>query len=187
MITIVSGLPRSGTSLMMQMLQAGGMTVLCDEKRPADEHNPRGYLELQKVRSLEKDNSWMPDAEGKVVKVVSLLLYHLPAGFEYRVIFMRRDLDEILRSQERMLEGLNQPGGPMRETMKQHFTKHLDSLAEWVTRQPHVKIIDCPYADLVVSPASTARTVVDFLGVDLDIEKMIETVDPALYRQRNER
>ncbi|MEX1230829.1 MAG: sulfotransferase [Planctomycetaceae bacterium] len=187
MITIVSGLPRSGTSLMMQMLQAGGLPLLCDENRPADEHNPRGYLELQKVRSLEKDNSWVPDAEGKVVKVVSLLLYHLPAGFEYRVIFMRRDLDEVLRSQERMLEDLNQPGGPMRETMKQHFTKHLDSLAEWVTRQPHVRMIDCSYAELVTSPAATAQTVIDFLGVDLNLEQMIEAVDPALYRQRNER
>lgn len=187
MITIVSGLPRSGTSLMMQMLHAGGMTVLCDDNRPADEHNPRGYLELQKVRSLEKDNSWMADAEGKVVKVVSLLLYHLPAGFEYRVIFMRRDFDEVLRSQERMLDGLKQPGGPIHDTMKQHFTKHLDSLAEWVARQPHVTMIDCPYSELVTSPAATAKTVVDFLGVDLNVVQMIESVDPALYRQRNER
>lgn len=186
MITIVSGLPRSGTSLMMQMLHAGGMPVLADDNRPPDEHNPRGYLELQKVKILDKDNSWMAEAEGKVLKVVSLLLYHLPAGFEYRIIFMKRDVDEILSSQERMLAGLHQSAGPDRAMMKQHFEKHLESLAEWIGRQPHIQAIGCPYAELVTSPAATIPSVVEFLGVDLAVDNMISAVDPSLYRQRND-
>src|SRR5262245_12033356 len=112
MITIVSGLPRSGTSLMMQMLQAGGLPILCDQVRAADDDNPRGYLEFEKVRQLAKDAGWMNQADGKVLKVVSLLLYHLPPGFEYRVVFMRRNLDEILRSQEKMLNRRGEPPGP---------------------------------------------------------------------------
>lgn len=102
MITVVSGLPRSGTSLMMQMLLEGGMPVLRDAGRPADEHDPRGYLEYRKVRSLKDDCSWLHDADGRAIKVVSQLLYYLPADFEYRDIFMRRDLDEVLQSQEKM-------------------------------------------------------------------------------------
>ncbi len=184
MITIVSGLPRSGTSLMMQMLQSGGLPVLCDADRPADEHNPRGYLEYQKVKSLKTDNTWLCEAEGKVVKIVSLLLYYLPAGFDYRVIFMRRELDEVLRSQEKMLEGLHQSAGPARELMKQHFARHLLSLEEWIAKQPHVQVMDCHYAELVQEPAAMSKRVIDFLGIDLPIDRMIAAVDPKLYRQR---
>src|SRR5262245_6238620 len=101
MITLVSGLPRSGTSLLVQMLEAGGLPILCDNLRPADEDNPRGYLEFDKVRHLERDAGWMAEAEGRALKVVSPLLYHLPRGFEYRIVFMRRDLEEILDSQDR--------------------------------------------------------------------------------------
>src|SRR5262245_44380653 len=130
MITIVSGLPRSGTCLMMQMLQAGGLPLLCDQVRAADEDNPRGYLEFDKVRQLAKDAGWMSQAEGKALKVVSLLLYHLPPGFEYRVLFMRRDLDEILTSQEKMLARRGESPGPDRATMRRHFERHLEGLGE---------------------------------------------------------
>ena len=107
MITVVSGLPRSGTSLVMQMLAAGGIPVLGDDLRRADEDNPRGYLEYEKVKSLERDSTWLPEAEGKAIKIISFLLPKLPSSFEYRVIFVRRNLTEVLRSQEKMLEVYN--------------------------------------------------------------------------------
>ena len=106
MITIVSGLPRSGTSMMMQMLKQGGIEILTDKIRQNDVNNPRGYYELEKVKELPKDNTWLPEAEGKGVKIIVQLLQYLLPGFEYRIIFMQRDIKEILRSQKKMLENL---------------------------------------------------------------------------------
>src|SRR5437764_1475845 len=100
-IIVVSGLPRAGTSLMMQMLDNGGIEVLTDGVRAADTDNPRGYYELEKVKRLKQDASWLPQARGKVFKMVSQLLYDLPASEAYRVLFMERDFDEMLRSQEK--------------------------------------------------------------------------------------
>jgi hypothetical protein len=185
MITIVSGLPRSGTSLMMQMLQAGGLPILCDDLRPADEDNPRGYLECDKVRHLAKDAGWMAEAEGRALKVVSLLLYHLPAGFEYRVVFMRRDLDEIMHSQERMLARRGEPPGPDQAAMRRHFERHLQALGEWLSRQPHLQFMDCHYADVIASPREAATAVAAFLSMNLDQEGMASVIDPALYRQQS--
>src|SRR5262249_5077947 len=155
MITIVSGLPRSGTSMMMQMLEAGGMPILMDELRPADEHNLRGYYELQKVKALKKDNSWVGEAEGKALKVVSLLLYDLPNHLEYEVLFMRRDLEEVLRSQKKMLAGVGAPGGAAGEAMRTHFKRHLGQLEEWLKKQAHLQVLDCVFKDLVEPPAET--------------------------------
>ncbi|MFC2085810.1 hypothetical protein ACFLRO_01215, partial [Bacteroidota bacterium] len=103
-ITVVSGLPRSGTSMMMQMLDKGGLEPFVDDKREADENNPRGYYEHEAVKSLARNKQWLPQAEGKVVKVIANLLTHLPANFHYRVIFMERDITEIVTSQKRMLK-----------------------------------------------------------------------------------
>jgi len=192
MITVVSGLPRSGTSLMMQMLLEGGMLVLSDAGRPADEHNPRGYLEYRKVRSLKDDHSWLSDAEDKAIKVVSQLLYHLPSDLEYRVIFMRRDLDEVLQSQEKMLASLNQTAGPDRNIMKQHFTRHLQELEKWLSQQSNFKVLDCSYEDLIRTPVPAARSVAEFLNIGrdselLNTEFMVRAIDPTLHRQRSER
>lgn len=189
MITVVSGLPRSGTSLMMQMLVAGGMPVLCDACRPADEHNPRGYLEFRKVRSLKNDGAWLHEAEGQAIKVVSQLLYHLPSGHDYRVIFMRRDLNEVLLSQEKMLAGLNQPSGPERNAMKLHFTRHLEELEKWLSGQTSFRVLDCSYQDLIRTPIETAQTVAGFLNAGrntmlLDPQSMVRAIEPSLYRQR---
>jgi len=109
-ITVVSGLPRSGTSMMMQMLGAGGLAVLTDGKRGADADNPRGYYEYEAVKSLGQDASWLASAGGKAVKIVSALLIHLPDGFDYRVIFMRRPIAEVLASQRAMLDRLGHAG-----------------------------------------------------------------------------
>src|SRR3954453_3930250 len=126
-IVIVAGLPRSGTSLMCQMLDNGGVEVVTDRLRTPDTDNPRGYYELEKVKKIKEDASWLPEARGKAFKMVSQLLYDLPATERYRVIFMQRDLDEVLVSQEKMLERLGRPAAP-REPMARAFLAHLARL-----------------------------------------------------------
>src|SRR5437868_10538215 len=138
-IIIVSGLPRSGTSLMMQMLDGGGIPVLTDAIRAADTDNPRGYYEFEKVKQIKQDASWLPQARGKACKMVSQLLYDLPASEKYRIVFMERDLDEILVSQEKMLQRLDRPAAP-REPMKRAYLLHLGKLHDCLVhqRQTHV-------------------------------------------------
>ncbi len=184
MITVVSGLPRSGTSLVMQMLAAGGHPILCDELRQADDDNPRGYLEFAKVKSLERDTSWLPEAEGKVVKIISFLLNKLPSQFCYRVIFLRRDLAEVVQSQEKMLLNNGRPSGPGSEVMVSHFTRHLQQLDNWLPQQSHFQVLNCSYSDLIRDPAVWSEAFRDFLELDLDVERMAKAVCPELYRQR---
>ncbi len=184
MITVVSGLPRSGTSMMMQVLQAGGLPALCDQERVPDENNPRGYFEYQKVKQLASDNTWLAEAEGKSIKVVSQLLYHLPAPFEYRVIFMRRDLREVLRSQEQMLASLGNSDELQQSALIEHFTRHLEALEIWLAEQPNFRVLPCNFSEVVASPLRLASTISRFLGILLDPEPMAAAVDPVLYRQR---
>ena len=103
-ITIVSGLPRSGTSMMMRMLEAGGMPVITDNLRTADDDNPRGYFEFEPAKKTKDDPSWLNAAEGKAVKMIYKLLYDLPDRLEYRVLIMRRNMQEVLTSQRKMLD-----------------------------------------------------------------------------------
>ena len=182
-IIIVSGLPRSGTSLMTQMLERGGVEVLTDGVRAADADNPRGYFEWEPAKAIKRDASWLPQARGKAVKLVSQLLYDLPAGEQYRVVFMERDLDEVLLSQETMLRRLGKSPAP-REAMKQAFTVHLERLHQWLGRQRHMEVLRVGYADLVRQPATQAERVRDFLGIPADAESMAKACDPALYRNR---
>jgi hypothetical protein len=184
MITVVSGLPRSGTSLVMQMLAAGGHPVLSDERRQADDDNPKGYLEFDKVRALERDASWLAEADGKAVKIISFLLPKLPAGFDYRIIFLRRDLDEVIRSQEKMLERRKQPPGPPAAVMKSHFERHLKTVDDWLVKQSNLQVLNWDYADLIRDPKAGTAAITRFLDCKLDLEKMAQAVDPSLYRQR---
>ncbi len=185
MITIVSGLPRSGTSLMMQMLAAGGMPVMADEFRPADMHNPRGYLEDRRVMSLERDHAWLHEAEGMALKVVSLLLYSLPNDLQYRVLFMRRDLEEVLRSQQSMLAaGTADVQAPPPE-IRLHFERHLMALEEWFPRQTHLELLEIDYRTVIDDPHTTAIAVEKFLQRHLDVAAMTSVIDPTLYRQRS--
>lgn len=184
-VTIVSGLPRSGTSVMMQMLHAGGLPALTDGHRAADEDNPRGYYELEAVKQIRADKSWLSDAIGKVVKLVHLLLPELPGGFEYRVIFMRRDLDEVLASQRKMLQRSGRAGGQLPEAqMKAVFARQVQTVLEWLARQPNARCIEVDYRELVESPGVIAARVNAFLGGGLDEAKMASAVDPSLYRNR---
>jgi hypothetical protein len=182
-IIIVSGLPRSGTSLMMQMLANGGVEVVTDHVRTADTDNPRGYYEFERVKKIQKDTSWLPEARGKAVKMVSQLLYHLPVGEKYRIIFLERDLDEVLVSQEKMLARLGSSAAP-REAMKQSFIVHLERLHEWLRQRPNVEVLRVGYHDLLGRPAEEAKRLSEFLGGAVDVEGMAGAVDPSLYRNR---
>ena len=186
MITIVSGLPRSGTSLMMQMLVAGGMTALSDGERQADTDNPRGYLEWELIKTLPNDPECIAEGEGKVVKVISKLLLSLPAGHEYRIIFMQRPLPEVLASQERMrVNRRADKPGPSAAAMTAAFEKHLREVDAWIDSKPNVKALRLPYHDVLSNPAEISRRLAEFLGLPLKTEAMIQQVDASLYRNRS--
>ena len=182
-IIIVSGLPRSGTSLMMQMLDHGGVEVVTDNIRTADTDNPRGYYEFEQVKKIERDTTWLPATRGKAFKMVSQLLYDLPPTETYRVLFMERDLEEMLASQEKMLARLGRPCAP-REQMKRSYALHLERLHGWLSQQPHFALLRVSYNDLLERPESSARRVSEFLDGRASAEKMAATVDPSLYRNR---
>ncbi len=182
-IIVVSGLPRSGTSLMMQMLDHGGVETITDQIRVPDVDNPKGYYEFEKVKQVKNDASWLPETRGKAFKMVSLLLFDLPKNEKYLVIFMERDIDEMLISQEKMLERLNRPAAP-REDIKRGFTAHLQKLHAWVEEQTHLDVLRIKYSELLADPNREAARIAEFLGRDLDLSKMAETVDPQLYRNR---
>jgi hypothetical protein len=186
MITIVSGLPRSGTSLMMQMLVAGGMSPLSDGERVADADNPRGYLEWERIKQLPNDPGCIGEAEGKVVKAISKLLLALPAGHEYRVVFMQRPLPEVLASQDRMLKRRGTcRDGVNPAVITAAFEKHLREVNTWFENRPYAKVFRVPYHEVLQQPEDTAGKIVGFLGIKLDIEKMVHEVDPELYRNRS--
>ncbi len=182
-IIIVSGLPRSGTSLMMQMLSAGGIDVVTDNIRTPDADNPRGYFEFEPVKKIKQDQSWLPAMRGKAFKMVSQLLYDLPATEQYRIIFMERDLREVLVSQEKMLTRLKQPAAPSQD-MTRAYTLHLERLREWLARQNNMSILRVLYKELVEMPVAQAVRLNEFLSGKMNVESAAGIVDPSLYRNR---
>jgi hypothetical protein len=186
-ISVVSGLPRSGTSLMMSMLAAGGLEVLTDQLRIADDDNPVGYFELEDVKKLiNGEHSWLARSSGKAVKVISTLLPYLPAGFHYRIIFMRRPMEEVLASQRRML--INRGENPDKvsdEQMAEMFEKNLQQSERWINSQRNTTRIDINYRQLVSHPEPLIAEINMFLGGGLDEDKMLRVIDPSLYRQRS--
>jgi len=186
-ITVVTGLPRSGTSLVMQMLAAGGMPVLCDDARPADADNPRGYFESAAVKASARDVSWLAEAEGRAVKVISHLLRHLPerGSGGYRVVLVRRNLTEVLASQRVMLRrrGLEpSPGEDAR--LAALFARELAELPARLDARVDVTWICVEYGQLLREPAAEACRLAQHLGAALDASAMARCVDPALHRQR---
>jgi len=185
MITIVSGLPRSGTSMMMRFMHAGGLEALTDGLRRADTDNPRGYYELERAKKIRTDATWLGEAEGKVFKMVSMLLFHLPPDREYKIIFMRRDLDEVLAPQAVMLANLGRDDEqPADDRMKALFTSHLAEVEAFCAAQPSMDILYCDFHRVIEDPATAARQVADHLGLDLRLDRMVEIIEPGLYRQR---
>jgi hypothetical protein len=186
-ITIVSGLPRSGTSMTMKMLEAGGIPPLTDHIRSADDDNPKGYYEFERAKKLrEGDTAWIPKAEGKVVKIIGALLVHMPSGYEYRVLFMRRDMNEILASQAKMLENRGEGNQIDDETMAALFSKHVKQVEDWMESQPNLRYINVNYNAILVDPEPHIKKINQFLGGKLDESAMLAVVDPQLYRQRKE-
>lgn len=184
-IVIVSGLPRCGTSMMMQMLEAGGMPLVTDHIRMPDEDNPRGYYEFEKVKKIREDASWLETCHGKAFKMVSSLLYHLPVYKSYKVIFMRRKMKEILASQKVMLERLGRESSDVSdEKMAENFEKHLRDVEDWLARQSNIEVIYINYNEVIQDPHENVRLVSRFLGDRLNPDKMSDVAEESLYRKR---
>ena len=185
-ITIVSGLPRSGTSMMMKMLEAGGLPPLTDNIRSADDDNPKGYYEFERVKKLPKgDTAWLQDASGKAVKIIAALLTYLPDDHIYRVVFMRRVMSEILTSQRKMLvrRGEN-PDKFSDDNMSRLFESHIQKINVWIENHSNIHRIEVSYNDVLENPNLQIATINQFLGGTLDEEKMNAVIDSRLHRQR---
>jgi len=184
-ITIVSGLPRSGTSMMMKVVEAGGMGIVTDNIRVADEDNPKGYYELEQVKALKDgDESWIKDAPGKVVKVISSLLEYLPAAHKYRIVFMQRAIPEILASQKQMLIRRGEPSDGDDQEMADMFQEHLKRVRVWLANQPNMDVLYVDYNTLMVEPAADIRSVAEFLSLTENLDAMLAVPDKKLYRQK---
>jgi len=185
-ITVVSGLPRSGTSMMMKILEAGGLPPLTDNLRTADEDNPKGYFEFERVKKMpDGDISWVEDAQGKAVKVISALLEHLPPAYTYRVLFMQRKMDEILASQKQMLVRSGKPTDQVSdEQLAEMYGKHLAKVKAWLDEQTNFSVNYLDYNAMLADPTKYARQVNQFLDNSLNPQDMAGVVDPNLYRQR---
>ena len=185
-VIVVSGLPRSGTSMMMKMLEAGGLSPVTDGIRTADEDNPKGYYEFERVKKIKEDKAWLPEAKGKVVKMIAQLLLDLPSDYQYKVIFMRRDIGEILASQRQMMirRGTLKEGGPSDQEMGDMLSKHLEHVMGWANKQACMDCIEVNYNDMLASPTADIAKLNEFLGGSLNTEAMAGVVDKNLYRQR---
>lgn len=185
-IVVVSGLPRSGTSMMMRMLESGGLEVVSDDIRKGDEDNPRGYFELERVKDLDKggDKTWLAEARGKTIKVISFFLKSLPGDFDYKIVFMRRHLDEVLASQEKMLDRRDEKNETSNEDMKASYEKHLKDVAFFFRYRKNFDAIDVQYDKVIQDPMEHARRVNEFLGGRLDVQAMAAAVEQDLYRNR---
>ena len=186
-IPIVSGLPRSGTSLMMNMLAAGGLEVMTDHLRIPDDDNPVGYFELEEVKRLiQGEHSWLAQLNGKAVKVISTLLPYLPDGYHYRIIFMRRAMEEVLASQRKMLINRGENPDKVRdEQMAEMFQKDLQQSERWINSQTHTSRIDVNYRQLIANPRPLVAEINRFMGGGLGEDKMLGVIDPSLYRHRS--
>jgi thioredoxin len=183
-ITIVSGLPRSGTSMMMRMLEAGGIPALTDDLRSPDEDNPNGYYEFEDVKSIEDNSAWIEGAQGYSVKMVYSLLKHLPADRDYRIVFMRRDVSEILQSQKQMLERNGIETDIPDATMKALFERELQQFYAWLPSQTHLNLINISYNELLCRPEPTVGLINLHFDQSLNVAAMTALVDPTLYRHR---
>lgn len=185
-VVIVSGLPRSGTSMMMKMLEAGGLSVQTDGIRAADIDNPKGYYEDERVKDLEKmdDKSWVQESRGKVLKVISFLLKDLPENNHYKVVFMRRNLDEILASQNKMIDRLGSEDNTQDEQMLEIYRSHIATVKIMGRKLDYMDVLEVRYDTTISDPGNAATAVNEFLGGGLDVAAMQGVVDGSLYRNR---
>lgn len=187
-IVVVSGLPRSGTSMAMRMLKAGGIPTVEDGQRTADIDNPKGYFEHVRVMNLaeESDRSWLRQARGQAIKIISYLLKELPRDNNYKVILLEREIQEVLASQAKMLERRGETNPIDDGKMAENYESLIWRVNYLLKRAPHMETLRLPYADVIADPHGQASRVNRFLGGDLDVEQMAAVVDPSLYRNRAE-
>lgn len=180
-ILVVSGLPRSGTSMMMQLIATTGISIVTDEIRSADISNPKGYYEYEPVKKLMQNNSWMPQIKGKCVKIIAQLIPFMQPDLKYKIIFMKRDIDEVLTSQNVMLGKKDAPVNPV---IKDTFQKQLEKVYQWMQSHSQVELLEIDYKDAIEDPEKVAKAVNLFLGGNYDEEKMKTAISPDLYRNR---
>jgi chemotaxis response regulator CheB len=187
-IVVVSGLPRSGTSMAMKMLVAGGLEAVTDEIRTADEDNPKGYYEDERVKDLAQmdDKSWLARGRGKAIKVISFLLKELPASNNYKVVFMRRDIEEILASQQKMLDRRGETNQTEDEKMATLFEGDLFRARYLMKHNTQFEFLEVHYRQALEDPITAATAIAEFLDMGLDVDEMVGVVDPELYRNRKE-
>jgi hypothetical protein len=185
-VILVSGLPRSGSSMMMQMLEAGGVPILTDGVRKPDEDNPKGYYEYERSKRLNDDLSWVLTARGKAVKLLYCpVIFHLPSTDRYQVIFMRRNLAEVVASQFAMLrrKGVNEPAMDPQRAISL-YVKELAKLENWLAEQANFETEYVDYNQTLADPQGTCARIRSFLGLNLDTARMESVVTQSLYRQR---
>ena len=184
-IYIVSGLPRSGTSMMMQMLEKAGLDILTDKIRKPDESNPKGYYEHEEIKKLATNKKWLKNAVGKTIKVIAQLLLQLPAKYHYKIIFMNRDIDEVVKSQHKMLVS---KGKAKEDTfpvnLKITFVKTIKKVQFWANKNHNVEILYMNHKDLIEQPEKEALKIIEFLNLDIDSKKIASVIDKKLYRTK---
>ncbi len=186
-VIVVSGLPRSGTSMTMKMLEAAGIPLVQDGIRVADEDNPKGYFELERVKELDKggETGWLLEARGKAVKIISFLLPYLPGENRYKILFMHRDLREVLASQAKMLDRRGETSESSDERMTELYEKHLWKTKRLLESAKHFEVLDLQYREIIADATTHAKRIRDFLDLPLDVAKMAAVVDEQLYRNRS--
>ena len=186
-VVLVSGLPRSGTSMLMQMLEKGGMPIVTDKVRTPDQDNPKGYHEFERIKEIDKttDKSWLKSYRGQVIKTISFLLQDLPLDLNYQVIFMRRNIEEVLRSQNKMLERNGSSGELVPDDkMRRNYEFHLKKVYYQLEHTPNFKVLYLDYPAVVENPKREAARINAFLGGGLNVEAMAGVVETDLYRNR---
>ena len=184
-VIVVSGIPRSGTSMVMKMLSAGGVEIVTDNLRKPDIDNPEGYYEFEKVKRLKDDCSWLSDSKGKAVKIISHLLYYLPNSFDYKILFVRRKMEEILASQRKMFERLQKAPDKIDDlVLSRKFNVHLANIQRWIKGKNNMECLNLNYGETIRDPIGQAKKIVGFLGRSLSVDAMTGVINPDLYRNR---
>jgi len=184
-IIVVSGLPRSGTSMVMKMLAAGGVDVVTDNIRKPDYDNPKGYFEYQKVKNLKNDSIWLKDMRGRAIKIISHLLYYLPLTLRYKIIFIERNMQEILDSQRKMYQRLQKQSDNIEDSvLVEKFNLHLQKIHDWIKIKNDIDCLHVHYSDILDDALRQSQTIQAFLNLPFDVEAMSKVVDLSLYRNR---
>ncbi|MFW6065009.1 MAG: sulfotransferase [Candidatus Natronoplasma sp.] len=186
-IAVVSGLPRSGTSMMMQMLDEGGIEPLTDKERGPDEDNPKGYYEYERVKGLPDDTEWLKEAKGKAVKVLGELIKHLPGDYHYKIVFIERNLDEIIESQTKMLKHKGEdPDDISKDELRDTFKNYRKILKQQISASPNMEVLYVSYNDIMSHPEPVVESVSAFFDGELETTEMLSVIDEELYRNRLE-